>query len=214
VGVAPSILSLTVMGSDQLVPPSVDCENITSICVPSQSSHVTYRCPEWLGLAVKCSRMPSRNVVFGRQHPGMMCAETTGTNGPHVVASSVERVTLIVASVPTLGLGKDANATWTSLSAPWRGWRARWPPPPPRALPVSTPPPGAASGRPGGPGSGPVHRSAVLAVAGGPRRLEPGDRPGGAGAGPFTTRPCARCRPAVATASDLRTAARLRAVRR
>jgi hypothetical protein len=33
--------SFTRIGADQVVPPSVDCENLTSNCAPSQSSHVT-----------------------------------------------------------------------------------------------------------------------------------------------------------------------------
>jgi hypothetical protein len=64
-----------------------------------------------------------------------------------------------------------------------------------------------------GRGAGRVSGAAVLAVAAGPRRLEPGDRRGVAGVDPVTTRPSARCRFGGGYRL-LRTAARLRAPHR
>jgi hypothetical protein len=44
-------------------------------------------------------------------------------------------------------------------------------------------------------GAGLVRRAAVVAMAAGPRRLEPGHRRRVAGVSPITTRPSARCQP-------------------
>src|SRR5207249_10377084 len=50
VGTPVSTLSFTTTGAVHVKPPSVDCVNFTSACVPSQSSYVRYRWSGYVGL--------------------------------------------------------------------------------------------------------------------------------------------------------------------